>query len=449
MIRGRVVSHRTSYVCRSFAIDRFGAFTSATAASVRSKGRVAAADAWRAAVSPTFSLRVGLPSSARVRYPEDCENHRATTPHMINSRIVVESLSSSDLRSATHELVRTSHGVDAALLVHLGAIDERKLYLDWTFPSMFAFCVGELNLSEDVACNRIDLARAARRMPVILEALRSGKVHLAGLRLLAPHLTAENQEKVLAEAAGKTKRQIEEMVARLSPKPAVPSIVRKLPGRPDLVPEAAPAFSFGAAEPGATPVPSPAPVFAPPPAPPPRRDERRSVVEPLAEDTFKFQFTGSRACHEKFRQLQDLLRHRIPNGDLATVFETALDVAIEQVKKERFATGRKARQAPAEGAEASSSRHIPDAIKREVFERDGGRCTFSDEHGSRCAETGALEFDHLDGFARTRLHRADRIRLLCRAHNQHVAEQMYGRAFMERARASADRVAAGPGPPSG
>ena len=367
---------------------------------------------------------------------------------MMNSRTIVESLSASDLRSATRELVRTSHGLDAALLVHLGEIDERKLYLDWTFSSMFAFCVGELGFSEDVACNRIDLARAARRMPVILEPLRSGQVHLAGLRLLAPHLTTENQEKVLAEAAGKSKRQIEELVARLSPQPAVPSLVRKLPGRPNLLPEASPALSFGTAAPVAPPDSSPALASAPQPAPP-RRDERRAVVAPLAEETFKFQFTGSRACHDKFREAQDLLRHRIPDGDLAMIFEKALDVLIEQVRKERFATGRKARQAPARDADASSSRHIPDAIKREVFERDGGRCTFTDEHGRRCGETGALEFDHRDGFARTPLHRADRIRLLCRAHNQHAADQMYGRLFMDRARAPVDRLAASPGTPSG
>ncbi len=78
-----------------------------------------------------------------------------------------------------------------------------------------------------------------------------------------------------------------------------------------------------------------------------------------------------------------------------------------------------------------------------------GRCTFLDERGRRCAETGALEFDHQDGFARTHLHRAERIRLLCRAHNQHAAEQMYGRAFMERARVSVDRLPAGAGIPSG
>jgi hypothetical protein len=367
---------------------------------------------------------------------------------MMNSQTVVESLSSSELRTATHKVVRRSHGVEADVLVHLGVIDERKLYLDWTFSSMFAFCVGELGFSEDVACNRIDLARAARRMPVILEALRSGQVHMAGLRLLAPHLTNENQEQVLAEAAGKSKRQIEELVARLWPQPPVPTAVRKLPGRPGPEPETSPAFSFGAAMPVAQPE-SPLLALAPPPAPAPRRDERRGVVAPLSEKAFKFQFTGSRTCHDKFREAQDLLRHRIPDGDLATIFEKALDVLIGQVKKERFAMGRKARQAPAKDAGASCSRHIPDAIKREVFERDGGRCTFSDEGGRRCGETGAQEFDHLDGFARTHLHRADRIRLLCRAHNQHAADQMYGRAFMERARASVDGRAAGFGTPSG
>jgi hypothetical protein len=123
---------------------------------------------------------------------------------MMNSQTVVESLSSSELRAGAHELVRRSRGIDAQLLVYLGEIDERKLYLEWTFSSMFAFCVGELGFSEDVACNRIAVARAARRTPVILEALRSGKVHLAGLRLLAPHLTAENQERVVAPLTEET-----------------------------------------------------------------------------------------------------------------------------------------------------------------------------------------------------------------------------------------------------
>jgi len=367
---------------------------------------------------------------------------------MMNSRTVVEALSSSDLLSATRELVRESRGVEAELLVHLAEIDERRLYLERAFSSMFAFCVGELGFSEDAACNRINVARAARRLPVILEAVRSGQVHLTGLRLLAPHMTTENQSKVLAEAAGKSKREIEEVVARLSPQPPVPTMVRKLPDRPNPAPDAAPAFAFGTAIPVAPPQSCPL-AFAPPAAPAQRRDERRAVIAPLSEETFKFQFTASRACRDKFRQAQDLLRHRIPDGDLGIIFERALDSLIENVTRERFAAGRNARQVPTKDTDESCSRHIPDAIKREVFERDGGRCTFTDDRGRRCAETGALEFDHQEGFARTHLHRADRIRLLCRAHNQHAAEQMYGRAFMERARASFDPLPTLPGFPSG
>ena len=286
----------------------------------------------------------------------------------MNSRTVVESLSPFDLRSATQQLVRRSHGVEAALLVHLGQIEERKLYLDWSFSSMFGYCVGELGFSEDVACNRISLARAARRMPIILDVVSSGKVHLAGLRLLAPHLTTANQEKVLAEAAGKSRRQIEELVARLAPQPTVPSIVRRLPARRNSTPESA-TLSLRIAGPAAPPESQPALAFVPPTAPAPR-----ATIAPLSEDTFKFQFTTTRGCHDMFREAQDLLRHRIPSGDFAMIFEKALRVLIEQVKKERFGTGRKARRAPAEDADASSSRHIPDAIKREVFERDGGRC---------------------------------------------------------------------------
>src|SRR5712671_1653582 len=167
---------------------------------------------------------------------------------MMSSRMIVESLGSSELRSATRELVRSSHVVEAELLVHLGEIDERKLYLDWSFSSMFAFCIGELGFSEDVACNRINVARAARRMPVILEVVRSGQVHLAGIRALAPHLTSENQEEVLAEAAGKSKREIEELVARLAPQPAVPTVIRKLPEPRNSAPESA-TLSFGIAVP--------------------------------------------------------------------------------------------------------------------------------------------------------------------------------------------------------
>jgi len=73
-------------------------------------------------------------------------------------------------------------------------------------------------------------------------------------------------------------------------------------------------------------------------------------------------------------------------------------------------------------------------MKREVYERDGGRCAFVDEYGNRCPETGFLEFDHVEGYAQTHVHDVNASRLLCRVHNQLSAEQLYGRAFLERLR---------------
>jgi hypothetical protein len=144
------------------------------------------------------------------------------------------------------------------------------------------------------------------------------------------------------------------------------------------------------------------------------------------------QLSISREFRDEIRAAQDLLRHRIPNGDLATILRTALGMLVSKVKKERFALGRKPRSEP--DARETTSRHIPDAIKRVVYERDGGQCTYTDERGKRCVETGALEFDHVEGFARTHLHDVNAIRLLCRAHNQHAADSLYGRAFMDSAR---------------
>jgi 5-methylcytosine-specific restriction endonuclease McrA len=344
---------------------------------------------------------------------------------MIELNPAVAVMDDEDLLASTHELARKSCGVEAELLHHIGEIDARGLYSQRAFPSMIVFCIKELRFSEGAAYNRILVARAARRLPAILEALGSRQVHLAGLRVLVPHLTEENHEAVLAEAAGKSKREIEELAARLAPKLPVPDVVRKLPERALLpLPE----------------VSAPATVTRLPLS-------RRPVVAPLSAETFKIQFTGSRQVRDKLRQAQDLLRHRVPNGDLAVVFEKGLDALISNLLKERAAVGRKPRRGQAMAAVFSTSPDIPDPIKRAVWQRDGGQCAFISDDGRRCCETGGLEFDHIDGFAQTHMHDVDRIRLLCRAHNQHAADQLYGRVFMERGRESRKEAKAAPHAP--
>ncbi|HZX95422.1 MAG TPA: HNH endonuclease signature motif containing protein [Myxococcales bacterium] len=298
---------------------------------------------------------------------------------------LVGSLSNEELLAATQDLVRRSCEMEADLLVHLGEIDHRKLYRDRSYGSMYAFCTRELGFSEGAAYNRIYVARTARKLPALLEAVRSGRVHLAGLRLLAPHLTKENHAELLEQARGRTKEEIAQIVAAA--------------GLP-LVSTTGVASQW---------------------------------LTPISDDVYKVQFNISREFRHEIRDAQDLLRHRIPDGNLAAIFQTALKLLVAQVRKERFALGRKARGSAKPSGEAKS-RHVPAATKRAVFERDGGRCTFVDERGKRCEETGALEIDHIEGYARTHRHDLAGLRLLCRVHNQHAAEKMYGRDFMDAAR---------------
>src|SRR5438034_3758381 len=88
----------------------------------------------------------------------------------------------------------------AVLLTRIAEIDDRKLYLREGYPSLFAFCVHELRLSEDATYRRITAARAARRFPSILVALVEGRVHLAAVLMLAPYLTSANAEELLVAA---------------------------------------------------------------------------------------------------------------------------------------------------------------------------------------------------------------------------------------------------------
>ena len=362
-------------------------------------------------------------------------------------------MTTDELLAATRELARRGNVLEAELLVHLGEIDERRLYLDRAFSSMFGFCVAELGFSEGAAYNRIFVARAARRFPALITAVRSGRVHVTALRLLAPHLTGDNHAELVARAAGRTREQVAALVACLAPRPAPAAELRKLPGPRAPAVSAAPAPSLAAQVPSQ--VTQRARPAAQSPAPPP--------VVPMARDTYRLQLAISSGFREEIREAQALLRHRVPDGDLAAIFRAALARLVAGVKKERFAVGRQARAspgavappgagaratavAPAESVAAAEartsagpqtetvSRHVPDALKRAVYERDGGRCTFVSEEGRRCDERGSLELDHLDGFARVRRHSLDGLRLLCRAHNQHAADQTYGRAFMDAKR---------------
>lgn len=315
----------------------------------------------------------------------------------------------------------------ADLIADIAEIDERRLYAPAGYSSIHAYCVGQLRLSDDAAFKRITAARAGRRFPAIFTALADGRLHLAAVSLLAPHLTEDTATELLSAASHKTKSEIERLLAERFPKADLLAWVEDLPsasasraaGQDGL------AGTDGELAPGRVHDP-----VIPNPAPP-----EHSTVKPLSAQSFGVQFTLGERAHDKLRYIRDLLSHEIPSGDLAAVFEALCDLAIPQLEKRKFAATAKPRAG--HRRPAADSRHIPDEVLRAVWERDGGRCTFVSESGHRCEARRFVEFDHIEAFARGGKATVDGIRLLCRAHNQYEAERTFGAEFMRHKRAVA------------
>ena len=293
--------------------------------------------------------------------------------------------------------------------------DARRLYLGEGYPSLFAYCTQVLHYAEYAALNRIEVARAARRLPALLDHIAQGSLHITGARMLAPHLTNTNADRLLAAARHKSKREIEGLITGLRPKADVAPMIRKLP------------TATAPADPGATAVaeqssapfePSqPLPVHASQPVPVLPASANRAQLTPLGPERFKVQFTITRETRDKLRHVQDLMRHVIPNGDPAALFDRALTVLLSDLERQRFGATSKPRPGR---LYADNARHIPAAVRRTVWQRDGGQCAFVGSHG-RCGERGFLEFHHVVPFAVGGAATIENIELRCRAHNAYEA----------------------------
>ena len=213
--------------------------------------------------------------------------------------VIAARLSDDALLARMKALSGQSREVTVELIAHLVEVARRGLHRAEGPGKLFGYLTGVLRFSEAAAWNRIQAARAVRRFPMVLDLLADGSVNLTTIRLLVPHLTRENHRSLLAEATGKGKGDLRKMVARLAPRPDVPATIRKLPAPAPTPPATerqsmsnAPAVS---AETGAGPVET-APVAS---APPP--ESHRPIVEPLAPERYRLQFTVDQQTHDDLR----------------------------------------------------------------------------------------------------------------------------------------------------
>jgi hypothetical protein len=143
----------------------------------------------------------------------------------------LRTLNDRDLLERLTQLAQRERTATAALVAHLAEVERRKLYRDRGYSSLFHYCVRVLRLSEATAYTRIHAARVALKFPAVLGKLQRGELHLSAITLLAPKLTRENHAELFAAAFGKSKRELQALLAERFPAANVPTVVRKLPER--------------------------------------------------------------------------------------------------------------------------------------------------------------------------------------------------------------------------
>jgi hypothetical protein len=361
----------------------------------------------------------------------------------------LKSLSNEALLSQLSKLVKQSRRIESVLVAHIAEVDVRRLYAREAMPSMHQFCTGVLGLSDAEAYLRIEAARTSRRYPMVLTMLEDGRLHLSGIGVLAPLLKTLDRgggEALLERAVRKSKRELKGLVAELEPRPDVPPSIRKAPERQPKTAQPAPKTElperFIKTQTSCEEITTSGrsdPEPAKKPAAEPR--DHREKVEPLARARYIVQFTASGELRDKLDRLKGLM----PGQDLASLIEAAVTEKLERLEAKRFGKTTKPRKTLDEADTSPGVRGISAPVKRFVWERDGGRCTFVSQDGRRCPERHDLEFHHVKPFGLGGDRSASNVVLMCKQHNLYLAELDYGKERMDRYR-RAHHVAREPSP---
>jgi len=279
----------------------------------------------------------------------------------------------------------------ADFLVALAELDRRRLYVELGYRSTWDFCCRALGLSETTTHYRLAAARQIQKQPELVEQIRSGRLCITTLAKLSPVLTDDNRAALVAEAAGKPTRQVEQMVARLAPKSVPKDVVRNTD----------------------------------------RPVSTQVQTHVLTETLLRKHLTVDADFEVLLAQARDALSHSMPGASELEILREGLRRIVRDAARRKGVTNKPRTKPPSASAK---TRDIPRAVRREVWQRDQGRCQWPTADGGICASTKRIQFHHIVDRARGGPHTAENIMLACATHNQHAADLSWGRAWMERCR---------------
>ena len=132
----------------------------------------------------------------------------------------IDTLSNSALIDRLREVSKKEIGTTVELLRHLNEVDKRKLFLDLGYSSLFSYLVSGLNYCKGAAYRRIASTRLAEAYPDAYRYLYSRELSLTTAALVSGICLKQTKEEgrlLLESIRGKSKSEVEELLARQRP----------------------------------------------------------------------------------------------------------------------------------------------------------------------------------------------------------------------------------------
>jgi hypothetical protein len=298
-------------------------------------------------------------------------------------------LSADERAAKMKQILHRENAALAEFVIELAEFDRLKQYLERGYRSVWDFCRRELGLSERAAYYRIAAARELQKNPQLAEQIRDRRLCITTLAMLSKVTTEENCQALVAEAAGKSKREVEQIVARIDPKPVPADVVRA------VTPSIAPG---------------------------------QVKTEVLTDTLFRKYMTVDQQYEDLLKAARDALSHAKPSASELDILKEGLRRIVRDAEKRKGIVDKPRKDREATGGD------IPQSVRRIVWKRDQHKCQWRTADGQICGSTNKVVFHHKQDRAKGGLGSPENIIFLCAVHNLYAAEIAWGDDHMDRFR---------------
>ncbi len=262
----------------------------------------------------------------------------------------------------------------ARVLDLLKIVQDRKLYLDRGYSSLFEFAVGYLSYSEPAAARRISAMRLIREIPQTREKIISGDLSLSNAAKVQNFFKHELKANRGLEKSEKL--ELLSSIENLSFRDCEKTLLQ-------MSPESIP------------------------------KERRRELTETKTE----LKLVLDEALIKQLDRLKSLWSHKNSNmtdsellKEMARFCLAKIDPLIKDTKS----------TTTSELNSKLEKRAIPHSIKIQVWKKDQGKCRYFDSKTGRfCHSSHLIQIDHIKPWSKGGKSNLDNLQLLCAAHNLH------------------------------